>query len=252
MAEVTESGLPRVVAIAWGTQAQPQSGPRRGMSHERIIQRAVEIADENGLAAVTMQRLAESLGFTTMSLYRYVANKDELLMLMVGSEALIPGAPSEHPDWQVALREWAHSLRQMYVTHPWLLEVLRGPTSVLMPSSIQVVDQGLGIMAELPMDDRERLAVILAISSYASSFATLSLDLQRQDDLGEFGPEAMRELAEVITPERFPHAAPLVQSGGYVGGPAEDDPDDVDYEYSYGLDLIISGLAARLEGRTPG
>lgn len=247
MVDKTDSGLPRVVAIAWGTYAQPQSGPRRGMTHEKIVARAIEIADEHGLAAVTMQRLAESLGFTTMSLYRYVANKDELFMLMIGSEALLPERRAVvHEDWRDGLRAWADSLREMYRAHPWMLEITRGPTSVLLPASVLIVDEGLAAVRSLPLTDQDRIGLILAVSSYISAFAMLERDLAGQEDL-EFGPEAMAELGEVITPERLPFAGPLFLSGGYVGGPLDEDSVSVESEYDFGLDLLIRGLAARFD-----
>lgn len=240
----TDSGLPRVVAIAWGTHAAPQRGPSRGLSHERIVERAIEIADEQGLAALTMQRLAESLGFTTMSLYRYVANKDELLLLMTGSESLLPERGRVAADWKDRIRDWAQSLRLMYRAHPWLLEVVRGPVSVLLPGSVEIVDRGLEALDGLDLDDEERVGLILAVSSYVSAFATLERDLAGQEDL-EFGPEAMAELGEVITPQRLPFAAPLFLSGGYVGGPGIEESLGVEFEYRFGLDLLIEGLAAR-------
>lgn len=247
MGDLTESGLPRVVAIAWGVHATPQRGPSRGLTHERIVQRAVEIADAHGLAALTMQRLAESLGFTTMSLYRYVANKDELLMLMLGAEWLLPQRPPPSDDWREGLRGWADSLRQMYREHPWLLDVVRGPTSVLLPSSVQAVDRGMEAVRELPLDESEWVSLILVVSSYVAAFAGLERDLAGQQNL-QFGPEALRELAEVITPDKFAYAAPLILAGGYAGSP---DPDDLslEVEYQFGIDLLLNGLAARAGGR---
>ncbi|WP_256839716.1 TetR/AcrR family transcriptional regulator [Ornithinimicrobium faecis] len=248
MGETTDSGLPRVIAIAWGTHAAPQRGPSRGLTHEKIVERAIEIADEQGLAALTMQRLAESLGFTTMSLYRYVANKDELLTLMTGSEALLPKRGRPAVDWKDRLREWAESLRGMYRAHPWLLEVVRGPVSVLLPGSVAIVDRGLEAVDGLDLDDQERVGLILAVSSYVSAFATLERDLAGQDDL-EFGAVAMAELGEVIRPERLPFAAPLFLAGGYVGGPVTDETRGVGFEYSFGLDLLIEGLGAQQAAR---
>lgn len=249
MADLTESGLPRIVAIAWGVQATPQRGPSRGLTHEKIVQRAVEIADQHGLPAVTMQRLAESLGFTTMSLYRYVANKDELLMLMLGSEWLLPPRPAPSEDWRADLRGWADSLRQMYRDHPWLLDVVRGPASVLLPSSVQVVDRGMEAVRQLPLDESDAISLILVVSSYVAAFAGLERDLAGQQNL-QFGPDALRELAEVITPDKFAYAAPLILSGGYAGSP---DPDDLslESEYQFGIDLLLNGLAARVGARAP-
>src|SRR6187401_87608 len=86
--------LPRGVALAWGVAANPQRGPKRELSIERIVDAAVEIADAEGLGAVSMSRVAASLGFTTMSLYRYVTSKDDLILLMQEG-AVLPPVPDE-------------------------------------------------------------------------------------------------------------------------------------------------------------
>src|SRR5699024_5755075 len=67
MADTNEHGIPRAVAIAWGMVEVPERGPRRGLRHERIVRAVIEIADADGLAAVTVQRVARALEFTTMS-----------------------------------------------------------------------------------------------------------------------------------------------------------------------------------------
>ena len=82
--------LPRGVALAWGVAAHPQRGPKRELSIERIVEAAIDIADAEGLAAVSMSRVAASLGFTTMSLYRYVTSKDDLILLMQEGASLPP------------------------------------------------------------------------------------------------------------------------------------------------------------------
>lgn len=242
--EKTDSGVPRVVAIAWGTHAAPQRGPSRGLTHEKIVNKAIEIADEQGLGAVTMQRVAESLGFTTMSLYRYVANKDELLLLMIGADWLLPPRRPTGEDWRENLRAWVAEIKDMYREHPWLLEVPRGPVSVLLPGSMEIVDRGMEAVRTLGLSELEVVSLILVVSSYVASFSGLERELAEQEDL-EFGPEAMAELGEVITVERLPYAAPLFLSGGYVGGPVIEEGTGVDAEYEFGLELIIEGLAAR-------
>src|SRR6187549_3710630 len=77
-----EPELPRAVALAWGVAANPQRGPKRELSIERIVEVAVGIADQGGLAAVSMAAIAAELGVTSMALYRYVTSKDDLLVLM--------------------------------------------------------------------------------------------------------------------------------------------------------------------------
>src|SRR4051812_50222549 len=77
-----ELELPRGVALAWGIAASPQRGPKREMSVESIVDAAVELADAEGLGAVSMAAVAARLGYTPMSLYRYVTAKDDLILLM--------------------------------------------------------------------------------------------------------------------------------------------------------------------------
>ena len=77
----------RSVELLWGQPERPNRGPKPGLSVERIVRVAIEIADAEGLPAVSMQRVASEFGFTTMSLYRYVPGKNELIDLMI-----------EHPD----------------------------------------------------------------------------------------------------------------------------------------------------------
>src|SRR6188472_761991 len=120
-AGVSEVELPRGIALAWGIAADPQRGPKRELSIERIVDAAIEIADADGLAAVSMSSLAAALGYTTMSLYRYVSAKDDLIVLM-NDEGL--GQPPDHDpiddDWRAGLRRWAGSLGATYARHPWL------------------------------------------------------------------------------------------------------------------------------------
>src|ERR1044071_8495408 len=84
-AKTDDSGpvLPSAIESAWGLRERPPKGPRPGMSVPAIVDAAVRVADADGLAAVSMSRVAKELGAATMALYRYVGSKDELLMLMV-------------------------------------------------------------------------------------------------------------------------------------------------------------------------
>jgi AcrR family transcriptional regulator len=76
------TGLPASIEAAWGVRTRPGKGPRPALSLERIVAAAVRVAAVGGLAAVSMGRVAADLGVSTMSLYRYVGSKDELLALM--------------------------------------------------------------------------------------------------------------------------------------------------------------------------
>src|SRR3954453_14503569 len=90
----------------------------RGLSVELVVQAAIDLADESGLSAVTMAAVAKRCGFTTMSLYRHVASKDELVRRMLAAP---PGpAPAlRAPDWRAGLAQWSRAMLDILDEHPW-------------------------------------------------------------------------------------------------------------------------------------
>ena len=124
MTDAIEPELPRGIALAWGVAANPQRGPKREMSVERIVEAAMEIADAEGLGAVSMAAVAAKLGFTPMSLYRYVSAKEDLVLLM---QEEATGAPSEATreagGWRERLEALFAEQLQHYLRHPWVLDI---------------------------------------------------------------------------------------------------------------------------------
>lgn len=259
MAEAVEDALPRAVALSWGVAEHPQRGPKREMSVERIIETAIEVADADGLPAVSMSRIATELGFTTMSLYRYVTSKDDVLALMQDAVCAIPipaddelaGRGGGKPqDWRAGLRRWAMASIQVVQEHPWFPDI---PISgiPLMPNNLAVLDWGLREMRDLPLTDAEKMSTVLLLSSYARAIAVVERDVSRSrtDD----GPPARGEaftaaLAELVTPERFPHLAPLVASGAYADSDGADEQDD----FAFGLERILDGIQTYMTSRASG
>src|SRR4051794_23203908 len=110
--------LPRALQLLW----QDSAPPRRGLNRPRIVAAAIELADADGLSALSMARLAERLGCGTMSLYRHVANKDELVVFMLSAAASPPPTTSDDATWRGALTDWANGLWDVYHRHPWILQ----------------------------------------------------------------------------------------------------------------------------------
>ena len=107
----TDSDLPASVELLWGLRDRSRrGGPKPTLSLDRIVSAAIELADAGGLAAVSMSRLADKLGFTTMSLYRYIASKEELLLLMV--DASIGPLPQIDVSggWRERAEAWSREL----------------------------------------------------------------------------------------------------------------------------------------------
>ncbi len=121
--------------------------PRLGLSLERVVHSGIELADGEGLGAVSMKRVAERLGFTTMSLYRYVTSKDELLLLMHDAVWQPPqGLEAPRDGWRAGLERWTREQHVIMEHHPWL-DQIRFIDRAGTPSQIAWIDLGLRALA---------------------------------------------------------------------------------------------------------
>jgi len=252
MDETGEPGLPHAVALAWGVAELPQRGPKRELSIERIVDAAIEIADAEGLAAVSMARVAASLGFTTMSLYRYVTSKDDLLQLMGEAASGVPIPPErDDQDWREGLREWAATTLEVFREHPWFGDIpIQGAPST--PNALAIVDWGLRIMKDLPLSPGEKISTILLLSGLVRSFGHIERDLRRAMVKGaEYDEGSRRASAEalraLVTESRFPYLYPIVQAGAYTDDETADAEAPVHDDFAFGLERILDGVQARVE-----
>jgi AcrR family transcriptional regulator len=171
--------LPPGLDLLWGRRERGRRGPRPGLSADAIVTAAMRLADAEGLEAVSMARVAAALGFTTMSLYRYVTNKDELLALMWNASAL--GAENlviEGAGWRERLRTWAVIQRDMLDRHPWLTQMPMAAPPVA-PNSLHFVERGLATLDGTALTDSEKIRIIGLLSSYTLSEARMVADAVR-------------------------------------------------------------------------
>ena len=226
--------------------------PRMGLSLERIVQSGIELADADGLGAVSMKRVAERLGFTTMSLYRHVTSKDELLLLMQDTVWRPPAGLDEPGDgWRGDLAWWT---RQQYVVmeqHPWLDEV-RFIERAGTPSQIAWIDLGLRPLAGVRLSEYQKVAVLLLLSGYVSSQARLAATAREGVAQGLFAPDEATEafgelLRTVVDAERFPALRRAVEGGAFA--PQEG---DLYASFDLGLDLMLDGIEQLIEREASG
>ncbi|KIL35799.1 TetR family transcriptional regulator [Cohnella kolymensis] len=247
-----EAKLPHGVALSWGIVKQPQRGPKREMSIEQIVDAAVSIADKEGLAAVSMNRVAASLGFTTMSLYRYIPSKDDLLLLMqeaVSHVDLPEKAEGEH--WRESLRKYVRVAMTVFREHPWFgdIPIMGVPIT---PNNLRMVDWALGAMEGLCLNNSEKMSVILLLSSYARATGMLVRDMERAIRAGASpgavsGTDYSAALKQLVTAERFPHLHPVFMSGAYTG---ESDEDlTIGNDFDFGLERILDGIEHYLNSK---
>lgn len=241
--------LPRGLALAWGVAAHPQQrGPKRELSLERIVEVAVEIADGEGLSAVSMSAVAKQLGFTTMSLYRYVTSKDDLLLLM-GEDAL--GTPplriTEATDWREGLQRWHDETMAVYTAHPWLLDLpIAGIPST--PANLAWMDAAHELMANTPLDPLECTAVLLLMTGHARWQAIVDRGYEEQARAQALTADALdRQIADTIdalvTAEQFPYLRPAIDAGVFT---ADADP------LAFGLERVLDGVALYIDSRAAG
>ncbi|MER5617643.1 TetR/AcrR family transcriptional regulator C-terminal domain-containing protein [Streptomyces sp. NPDC002215] len=103
---------------------RPGPGPRPGLSVDAIVTAAIAVADEDGMAALSMRAVGERLGRTAMALYTYVPGKSELLDLMYDAvHAELPAEYEETGEWRAGLTAWARDRLEFHLRHPWVLQV---------------------------------------------------------------------------------------------------------------------------------
>lgn len=235
----TETGLPASIEAAWGRRERPSKGPRPSLSLERIVEAGVKVAATEGLAAVSMSRVAAEIGASTMSLYRYVAAKDELLALMVDAAlGTPPPRPPGERGWRAGLSRWAWGAHDLYTRQPWALRVpISGPP--VTPNQIAWLEDGLRSLRATRLTDQDKLSVMLLLSGFVRNAATLAADIAAAHAadvqvMQGFG----RLLSQLTDAERFPELHAAIAAGAF------DDEDDIDAEFVFGLERVLDGIGA--------
>jgi AcrR family transcriptional regulator len=228
-----QGALPRALEVLWR-----EPGPTRrsrGLNRERIVAAAIDIADADGLGALSMARLAERLGCGTMSLYRHVASKDELLVFML-SAAPAPPPARQRPQWRGALADWAGGLWEVYHRHPWILHAASaGPPAD--PGQLAWLESGLAALASTGLTERDKVSCVTSLLHYVRGAAALAIESAPETghiDMAYF-PELLRK---VLDPKRFPAISAAVEGGAFDAS-AED---DTEMDFRTGLDRVLDGI----------
>jgi AcrR family transcriptional regulator len=228
--------LPRALELLW----QDPDAHRRshGLSRERIVGAAVELADAEGLAALSMARLAEQLGCGTMSLYRHVANKDELVMLMLSAAPGPPPTRVEEADWRAALTDWADGLWDVYHRHPWVLQAaVTGPPAD--PGQLAWLDAALATLGDTALAERDKLAAVMAVLHFVRGAAALDIEAGHID--WPDYPALLRRLLHLPHAGRLPALEAALQAGAF-----DRSDDDSRAEFHSGLRQLLDGISAQI------
>ena len=232
-----EPPIPPSIELAWGRRPRATRGPKPGLTLDRIVAAGIKVAMTEGIGALSMTRVASELGVGTMSLYRYVAAKDELLTLMVDTALGTPAPAPPGEDWRAGLTRWAVGVRTAYQRHPWALRV---PISAppLGPNNVTWLENALEALAATPLSEQEKLSTVLLVSGFVRNDVTLDLDLAAGAAGENVMPTYAQMLAALIQGGDFPALEAAIASG------ALGDEDDPDSEFEFGLKCVLDGVAA--------
>jgi len=239
------------IDTVWARDEEESSGPEP-LSREAIVAAAIEIADADGLEAVSIRRLATKLDARPMSLYSHIGRKGDLIDLMVDevmAGAVIPGGPPTG-DWRDALRQIAQRTRETTRAHPWMIAAaFHHP--FLGPNTLRHIDQSLAAVSELPLSPERKRAVLLAVDTYTLGFVRWEVRSQQATDSPcavrpEAGPTAAEidaYIAAQAASGDYPHLAEFVGKNTGLGVKAE--------KFEIGLEWLLTGIAAEVGEAKP-
>ena len=209
-----------------------KQAPRTRLARDQVARAALELADAEGLEALSMRTLADRLGVGTMTLYGYFRNKDELLDAVVDAAVGETDPPPREGDWTEQLREVVLYARRGLLRHPSIVE-LRVRRPVLRPEALRFAERSLGILLDAGFDVREGTAAFRLLFTYTLGFAALSPAEATEDDRRA----AMAALGALPADEYPALTAARAEASEAMGG---------EEVFRYGLERIIDGLRARL------
>ncbi|SNS86797.1 regulatory protein, tetR family [Asanoa hainanensis] len=243
--------LPPGVDVLWGRREPAKRGPRPNLSIEQIVDAAIEIASAEGLGPLSMNRVAEKLGKSAMSLYRYVRTKDELLQVMTDVCAVknAPPEPDDDAGWRPNLERWAYELVGLYRRFPWVLHVPLGPTPPVGPGQLTWLDRGLGCFRRTNVPSELRLGVVMLLLIFIRGQVRMAQEVNQGAAGAALGYPAYGEMLRlVVDKDQLPDLARLVDEGMF------DDPEEgmseqeLDMEVRFGLTMIFDGIERLVAG----
>lgn len=241
--------LTRSLQLLWGQATPGRRGPKPQTSAEEIARTAVRVADAEGLAAVSMQRVATELGLTAMSLYTYVPSKDLLLEVMLDLTAETAEPSNDSADWREGVHAWVDTVWRLFAAHPWALRVqVSGPP--LGPHQMALFERLLAALSGSGLPDGELFDTGMFLLSAVRGLSKLALDMVEHS--GAAPPSEVDAAAlRIVSPQRFPtlHRTMTVEK---YAEPKELGLDAVPGNLRYGVDRLLDGVQARVAGDAPG
>lgn len=248
--ERTSAGDPaRTLRLLWrSAEEAPRRGPRQGLTIDGVVAAATELADAEGLAALTMRKVAQALGVVAMTLYTYVPGKAELLDLMLDAAyTRMERTPSAGRPWRERVAAVAAENRRLFETHPWAAQVST-VRPLLGPGQMAKYEHELSALDGLRLTDVEVDASLTHLLGFVQAWARSAADAWAAEADSALTDEQWWAanaplLEKVLDPSTYPLAVRVGAAAGEAHGTAY----DPEHAYSFGLERVLDGLAALVE-----
>lgn len=235
---------PTTTELLWGVPQAPRRGPKPSLTLDQIVAEAIALADAEGIANLSMARLAERLGCAKMALYRYLPGKNELTALMLdtalGTPPVATATPGDATEpWRACLSDWATTIFDLYSAHPWAGELTASTVRPIGPNEMGWMEAALGALSESTLTAAERLDSVVLLLGHARSLAQQVGGAGAQDDLEG---QLAKEVGAALTAhgDRYPHVLAAFAEQG--NGPADDNGRN--NALHFGIERILDGLSA--------
>ncbi|AOS64203.1 TetR/AcrR family transcriptional regulator [Actinoalloteichus hymeniacidonis] len=243
----------RTLALLWREPGagRPGRGPRQGLTIDAVVDAAITLADSAGLEAVTMRRVAESLGVAPMSLYTYVPGKAELLEMMLDSVYLaMPRADHGDRPWRERVTSIAEENRALLQAHPWVAAAST-TRPVLGPGQMAKYEHELLAFEGLGLPDIEMDAALAFLLGFVHNVARVAADREiaaRESTMNDEQWWAANEplLAKMLDPTRYPTASRV----GTAAGEEHQGAADPEHAYRFGLCRVLDGFETLIDQTT--
>jgi AcrR family transcriptional regulator len=232
--------LRRRSQLLWDDRTQGTRGPKAGFTPNDVVRMAMQIADEEGLAAVTMHAVATRLGFTTMALYRYFPNKEALLDAVIDAGLGSPPQRSEpRGHWRTEVARWMRAKRQTLCARPWLAELpfVAAPHG---PNWLTWLEAALDPLSRTGLGSADLGEMLSIIDGYVRGASDTAISLSRARRSGmsdqEWAAAVGADLGRAIGDPRFPKFATLLTT------PSDGKPRTMHESFDFGTERVLEGI----------
>ena len=246
----------RSLPLLWRDQKRPTRGPRPGLTVDRIVAAAVELADAEGLGALSMRRVADRLGVGTMSLYTYVPGKAELLDVMLDTVLAEVARPDGAGGWRAGLERRAREDWALFHRHPWMLQI--SPARALLgPNETELFEASLSAVAGTGLSGAEMVLAVSLVGEYTRGAAQSAVGAAMAEQRTGISDEqwwAAREplFDKYFDPSRYPNVTRVAAEGAFEqpAGDATYTVAQAQQSFEFGLARVLDGIEAFIKGRS--